>query len=130
MSYRREALIQSSGRSQVWRARDSGSGAPCVLKMAPRLAGFGIVHEATITDALRERCGHATRGLLLPIGSFFDADRLVLVLPWVELGDAAAGLSTVDPKLESAVAGDEDAFLWRVTADLCMGLATMHAHGE
>lgn len=126
-SYKRAALVYTSGRSQVWQARDPRSGAPCALKSAPRVSGFGIVHEATVAEALRQRCGPETRGLLLPCDSFVDADRLVLVLPWAELGDAATVLSRSDLMLD---VDDDSQFLWGITADLCAGLSAMHAAGE
>ena len=129
--YKKEEVVYTSGRSLVHRSRGA-DGRRYALKSAPRrVGGFGIVHEAIVTAALRDRVAdRGVRGFLLPVSTFAEDDRLVLVFPWIELGDVETALSKDASREPPLVAiGFEEAFLWRMASDLCAGLATIHALG-
>lgn len=129
--YKREEVVYTSGRSLVHRSRGA-DGRRYALKSAPRrVGGFGISHEAMVTATLRDRLGDSgVRGLLLPVSTFAEDDRLVLVFPWIEFGDLETALSKDASREPPVVAiGCEEAFLWRMAGDLCAGLAAIHALG-
>ena len=108
----------------MWRAR-SPQGSLVALKSAPRQVGFGIQHEALVIESIRRRRRDGGyNGLLLPVSIFTEADRLVLVLPWAEHGDAAAFARDAGALLQ----GDE-ALLWTIARNLSMGLNSMHSVG-
>lgn len=126
--YRQEELVHSSGRSQVLRVTSYSNGGTYALKSGPLLSGFGIQQEAAVAHALRSRSHRADlHGLVLPLSSFREGDRLVLVLPFADFGDAAFAFSG---RASGSLPAGTPSFLWRIARDLTAGVATMHALGE